>query len=87
VGIASQRERERGGVLGLGDRRGARPGVAHAGRRGKGEMGCQGRGPAQEGGGGRAGRASGLGCLLFFLLLSFFFSILKLFKQNLFEFK
>jgi hypothetical protein len=64
VRTAGQRERERGGTLGLGVRREAGPGVAHAGRRGKEEMGCQGRGPAQEGGGERAGRAAGLGCLL-----------------------
>jgi hypothetical protein len=33
------------------------------------------------------GQARLLGWAAFFLLLSFFFSILKLFKQNLFEFK
>jgi hypothetical protein len=86
-----QRERGRGGARSA--RLAIGPGAAHAGKGEKRGMGCQGeKGPAQGEGEKRAGRAAGLGCLLFFPLLSFFFSILKPFKQtylnpNKFEFK
>jgi hypothetical protein len=52
------------------------------GKEGEEEWAARERRAGPRGGEKRAGRAAGLGCLLFFLLLSFFFSILKLFKQN-----
>jgi hypothetical protein len=90
VGTAGQRERERRHARAEEQGR-AGPGVAHAGRKGGRGMGCQGEkgaGP-REGEGRRVGLAR-LSSL--FLLLSFFFSILKLFKHNYlnsnkFEFK
>jgi hypothetical protein len=56
-------------------------GAAHAGKGRRGDWAARERraGPRREEK--RAGGVAGLGCLLFFLLLSFFFSTLKLFKQ------
>jgi hypothetical protein len=78
-----ERERERGGALGWGT--GGEPGRrgCWAARRGEGR-GEMGRGRRRAGPRGRkeAGRAGLAGLSSLFLLLSFFFSILKLFKQN-----
>jgi hypothetical protein len=83
VGPAWQREKRREGAR-AGERGEVGPASWAAWREGRGEgNGLPGERRDWPKGrrGKRAGRAAGLGYLLFFLLLFFFFSTLKLFKQ------